>query len=532
VAPSVTPGIEKYSSLWESYFDRVWLEVSDSGLTVFLGEHRVRQIKLLSAMDSGPRRPDKGSLLRINVVRMMGRVFVSIALLLTGLSVACVGRNHYVVPEGPLPANTVMLSQVMRELSSKPGFTEAFLSRINGGERKGPALLTPTLADALRKLILGKDWQGLDRFPGWTIRAVTASVRVAARIVPNDKQTKALALRFLDLGPYAIDKAETVSLDSPSQAPGFSTDGIVVSLGAGVIYGDGPSQLANEHAESQRLADVLNRLAANSLEGTPRFQVKFQGQLASTPADLIGLLMKSGFDVAIDDARYFANFGHLHYKGQDVMAPFWISTQLAIPHSGGLFAQTRPLLVPASHAEYELHVHSQKTGGLNADVSYYFGIDGKSEWRTMDTLDQAWVLKRNAHEYLGDQAREVMRLASLLTIAYMHQHQVRPDLPFGGYYTLGVCQDGVSAVERKMTGKVTLFPNTAESALFNLPADSEINALMQEIPKDRDGVPPDPERVFGALPATNLDEVTIPGLREDLKATYTAWKAGTLKTLP
>jgi hypothetical protein len=223
----------------------------------------------------------------------------------------------------------------------------------------------------------------------------------------------------------------------------------------------------------------------------------------------------------------------LDYKGQDVMAPFWLNTQLAIPHTGGLFARSRPLLVPASHAEYDLHLRSQKPGSIgNVDISYYFGIDGKSEWRTMDTLDQAWVLKRNAHEYRGDQAREVMRLSRLLTAAYMHQHQARPDLPFGGYFTLGVCQDGVSAVERKMTGKVTLFPNTADNTLFNLQSDPEINALMQAVPKDRDGVPPDPERVFGALPTTNLDELTIPGLADDLKATYTAWKAGTLKRLP
>ena len=477
--------------------------------------------------------PEEKRPLHANLRHVTGRLFVYIAFLLAGLSVACVGRNHYAVPEAPMPANTVMLSQVMRELSSQPGFTEAFLSHINNGSKKGPALLTPRLADQLRKLILGKDWQGLDRFPGWNILDLTSSVGVAGKIVPTDKQANASALRFLDLGPYAIDKTETASLDTPSKLSGFNADGIVTPLGAGVVHGDGPNQLAGEHAESQRLADVLNRLAANALENARRFTVTFQGQSASTPEDLIGLIMRSGSDVAIDDARYFANFGHLHYKGQDVMMPFWVNTQLAIPHTSGLFARPRPLLVPVSHAEYELHIRSPKNGsGWNADVSYYFGIDGKSEWRTMDTLDQAWVLKRNAHEYRGQQASEVMRLAALLTVAYIHQHQARPDLPFGGYYSLGVCQDGVSAIERKMTGKVTLFPNTADSALFNLSTDPEINTLMLGIPKDRDGVPPDPERIFGALPATNMDEIAIPGLSQDLKATYTAWKAGTLKTLP
>ena len=118
----------------------------------------------------------------------------------------------------------------------------------------------------------------------------------------------------------------------------------------------------------------------------------------------------------------------------------------------------------------------------------------------MDTLDQSWVLKRNAHEYTGAQAIEVTRLAGLLTVAYLHLHAAHPTLPFGGYYALGVCQDGVSAIERKLTGNVTLFPNTADAALFNDPRDAEINALIAAIPKDRDGKPPGPARIFGSLP--------------------------------
>ena len=166
---------------------------------------------------------------------------------------------------------------------------------------------------------------------------------------------------------------------------------------------------------------------------------------------------------------------------------------------------------------------------MNADVSYYFGIDGKSEWRTMDTLDQAWVLKRDAHTYTGEQAVEVTRLVGLLTVAYMHLHAARPNLPFGGYYALGVCQDGVSAIEHKMTGKSTLFPNTADSSLFNDPRDAEVNALITAIPKDRAGKKPEPERVFGSLPTANFNDIAIPGLADDLNVTYAAWQGGKLR---
>ena len=199
--------------------------------------------------------------------------------------------------------------------------------------------------------------------------------------------------------------------------------------------------------------------------------------------------------------------------------PFWIDSQIRVPHT------RRSLLVPVSHAEYQWHIRGPK---INADVSYYFGIDGKAQFRTMDTLDQAWVLGRHAHEYRGADAIEVTRLVGLMVVAYAHQHLRRPDLPFGGYFTLGVCQDSVAAIEKKMTGRVTLFPNTADASLFDDPRDAEINALIHAIPKDRSGAAPEPERVFGSLPTYDFDAITIPGLGDDVTAVNDAWQWGEL----
>jgi hypothetical protein len=441
--------------------------------------------------------------------------------------------KSYVVPETPMPPNTILLSQMMRQLSAQPGFTDGLLNQIDKGSKKGAALMSPTLVDELRKRVVGSDWQGLDRFPGWTMREINPTVRVVGHVAgksekleatsavhPGSPAGEAQAHEYLDLGPYELDKAETVSLDEPSTLPPFSSEGLVTDLGDGVIRGDGPNDLAPEHAESQRLADVLNRLSANRLDGAQTFVVTTHGNRAGTPEELIAALTAEGYAIRVDDARYFANFGHFHFKGQDVMMPFWVDSRLVVPHSGG-----RHLLVPAAHAEYVWHIR-----GLhgNVDISYYFGVDGKSEWRTLDTLDQPWVLEQNAHEYTGAQAVEVTRLAGRMTVAYMHLHMAHAKIPFGGYYAFGVCQDGVSAIERKLTGKVTLFPNTADTTFFSDPRDAEINGLMTAIPKDRDGVPPEPARIFGSLPTTNFDTITIPGLAADLNATYTAWQSGNL----
>jgi hypothetical protein len=439
-------------------------------------------------------------------------------------------KRRYIPPGSPMPPDTILLSQMMRELSAQPGFTESFLHAIEGNSgKRGPALLTPNLIDELRTRILGKDWEGLDRFPGWTMHALNPAVRVVGHAVhSNEPFTVA---EFLDVGPYALTHEQTVDFDQPSPLPPFTTNGIVTQLGSGVQRGDGPNQLAPEHAESQRLADALNRLAANSLDGVKPFTANLNDQSATSPQELMSALMATGHTVTVIDARYFANFGHLHYKHQDVMMPFWINTGYAVPGTGGPFDWgARPLLVAVSHAEFEWKVRGPY---VNADISYYFGIDGKSEWRTMDTLDQAWVLKRTAHTYTGAQAVEVTRLAGLLTVAYMHQHERHPNLPFGGYYPLGVCQDGIAAIEHRMTGKTTLFPNTADTSLFDDSRDAEVNALLAAIPKDRGGAPPEPERIFGSLPTTpgsdgGFDAVMIPGLSTDLQLSYTAWQQGSL----
>src|SRR5260370_14511636 len=102
---------------------------------------------------------------------------VCAVVLLSGIG--CKGADvGYVVPEGPMPPNTVLLSQMMRELSATPGFTETLLAQIDRDGKQGPALMTPALINRLRELILRKDWQELLRFPGWTRHTSHSTVQL------------------------------------------------------------------------------------------------------------------------------------------------------------------------------------------------------------------------------------------------------------------------------------------------------------------------------------------------------------------
>jgi hypothetical protein len=279
------------------------------------------------------------------------------------------------------------------------------------------------------------------------------------------------------------------------------------------------------HSESARLAEVMNRLSLNGYKQTAPFSVTLEGHEARSPEELVQALAATGHSVTVADARFFANFGHFHYNGKDVEMPFFLDSQLLIP-TDHWWQRPRHLLVPVAHAEYEWIISGPK---INADVTFYFGIDGRAEFRTNDQLNQPWVMGRHAHEYRGGDAVEVTRLTGKMLRAYAYLHAEHPELPFGGYYTLGVCQDVVNAIEFKMTGKTTLFPNTARTEFFRDQPDEEITKLMEVVPKDTDGAPPDPARIFGSLPTADYATLTVPGLRDDVQRTYAAWQNGTLK---
>jgi hypothetical protein len=446
---------------------------------------------------------------------------LSTLLLLAGCATKADVARRISDDQAALPPNTVMLSQMMRELSAQPGFTEQLLEYINKGDKNG-AYLTPKLFDAFRKIILGKDWSGLDRFPGWTIHHVTQTVDIGGKLLPKDNPA-AIAVA---VGPYALQQTQTASLDTPSDRPGFSDQGLVSPLMAGVTHGDGADpKLAPLHSESARLAEVMNRLSLNGYKQTAPFSVTFEGHEAKSPEELVQALAATGHSVTVADARFFANFGHFHYNGKDVEMPFFLDSQLLVP-TDHWWQRPRRLLVPVAHAEYEWIISGPK---INADVTFYFGIDGRAEFRTNDQLNQPWVMGRHAHEYRGGDAVEVTRLTGKMLRAYAYLHAEHPELPFGGYYTLGVCQDVVNAIELKMTGKTTLFPNTARTEFFRDQPDEEITKLMEAVPKDTDGAPPDPARIFGSLPTTDYATLTVPGLRDDVQRTYAAWQNGTLK---
>jgi hypothetical protein len=448
-------------------------------------------------------------------------VLVVALVFLLGIAAALTAENQDTRPE--------LFSTVMQRISATPEFRERVLQGIREVPKVGD-FLSPDLVDRLRVLILGKEWQRVDHFPALSVAALNKSVDAAVRLA-KESTTPLQPGDLLDTAEYRLGQSETVDLDHPASAPTYADDPTTAQrqIGFNLTMGDGPDpELAPLHAQSRQLAALLNRLAMN-MPGQPPAIALLAGKRITNSDELLQALIAGGHKLEISDDVYFANFGHLHDGGREVMMPFWIDTQIAVP------ASRRSLLLPVSHSEQELHVRGPK---WNADVSFYFGIDGKAEFRTMDSLNQSWVMHRVLFDY-REPAEEahVIRLLSAALRVYYHARMGHPELPFGGYYRLGVCQDVGAVVERSLRGRVVLFPLTHDPAYF--PAsdddarDDEFLAAFAAIPSDRGSNLPPLDRVLGALPTTDFNAIAIPDLGDDLNRVAVARRLGlTQRTHP
>jgi hypothetical protein len=394
----------------------------------------------------------------------------------------------------------------MQELSKDPAFVDALLERLGRDPRAG-GILGPENLRRLREIILGKDWERLDRFPGITVAGMGRAVSLASLAFPKGEAKPP--------APPTADVEELLGL--PTGGPPLAPDTFLRRLRPDLEIGDRVDPVRGaHHADGQRLADLWNRLARNPPPGQagPRFVVVFEGERVTTPAGLMQLLARHGHSLEIRDARYFANFGDLLYQGRDVLTPFWLDTEIDVPRAG------RTLQVPAGHSQHELTVRGPL---VNADLAFYFGIDGEAVLRTNDTRDQAWTMGFAPHVYGGEDALEVLRLIGEIIRRYDEIHRARPDLPFGGYFALGVCNDVNAVIELHMQGSTTLYPLTHDVALFD--GNGEVDRLMAQLPVDGRGAHVSPERVRGSLPVATLDAIPESRLRNDLLRVRDAWRS-------
>ncbi|MCX6983240.1 MAG: hypothetical protein NT118_00625 [Lentisphaerae bacterium] len=408
----------------------------------------------------------------------------------------------------------VKFSKVMLELSKNQEFMDGLMARLGRNPNAG-GLIGPEEIQIIKKIIFFRDFAAFDRFPGLTVRGMGISVALAGekakkRKAENPEPEKQSASNVL-----TENVIEELGFPTPKDEKQPASDSLLRDLGHGLQVGDRIDTAKTKIvSDSRRMASMLNRLSLNPTEkDKPRYMVKIDEELIDSPSALVDELMKSGSNVEVRDARYFANFGDLFYQGMEVLTAYWLNTEIPVPGTDS------SLLVPVSHSQHELRINSS---GFSIELSFYFGIDGKVEFRIIDTLDQSWVLGRVAKVYSGKDAVEVVRLEGEIIKTYERIKKANPDLPFGGYYALGVCDDVNAAIEYKMTGETTLFPLPHDVKYFQ--GDSEVEKIVRKLPADgRGDAMPDPKRVLGSIPADDFSRIPIPALREQLKKVKEAY---------
>jgi hypothetical protein len=404
-------------------------------------------------------------------------------------------------------------SRVMSQLSRNQEFIQALVERIGTDPRAG-GILGPEHVQRFREIVLGKQFEALDSFPTMTVREMGQAVSLAATAMSPPKHSETAAT---SLPP---ERAPVEPLGIPSGAGAPADDAYLKVLGFDLAVGDRiDAARGPQFGDATRLAEVMNRLARN-VPGEPSVYTVTVGASATRyPEQLLTLLTSYGHSVEVRDARYFANFGDLIYEGRDVLTPFWLDTEIMVP------GQDRTLRVPASHSQHELGVRGPT---VNADLAFFFGIDGLAELRPIVTKDQAWTYGHVARTYTGPDALEVVRFMGSIIRTYDRVKREHPDLPFGGYYALGVCNDVNAMIEMHMQGETTLFPLTHDPGLFT--GHGEVDNVVQRLPVDgRDAAArPDPRRVLGSLPVGELSSLALPHLRHDLAIVKAAFDRGTV----
>lgn len=418
------------------------------------------------------------------------------------------------LPARAQPTEHVLLSELARELQGDPRALAALDALLaDMGTRPGAgAMLSPEqkarLRAALEHALRTGEVDALERAPALRVSEMGAGVAVATAAGVGVAATGGQAVGVGAPPPSARPRREPLGIPvaaAPAPAPAPGRDGPLAALGITPRGAVPDPDLAPRAADSARMADVLNRLAVNP-PGKPRLIVTHGEGEAATPAELLGLLVATGHTVRVVDARMFADFAGLSAGGRDLAAPMWADTELPVPGRS-------TLKVPVTHSQHELVVRGPT---VNVDVSFYMGIDGEARFRAMINDRASWTGRRIAHEYEGDRAVEAVRLAGEVRRSFEANRAAHPELPYGGYFALGVCNDSNAFIEHALNGRTTLYPLTRDLRYYR--GDSEIDRIARAMPVDGRGAPADLERVLASLPTDDPDELVFPALRDDLRA--------------
>ncbi len=383
-------------------------------------------------------------------------------------------------------SNDISLGELAEDISQDPKAVEELIETLVGRSGElGRAWASPERKRALELALRTADKSFLDHFPVLTPKELLEAGRfLASRSKPVQEP------------PTPPEQTLALSGEPKDPKPGeFMQD-----LGHGLFYGDASvSGKASAFGDNLEMAQALNQLAMNGPQ-RPAFTLVVGPKRFVSVGAFLAALLEDGSSLTVEDRRYFANFGDLrHAKAgtlREVRTPVWVDTGFLLP-SG------RRLVVPVTHSEVEIALR----GKVNADLSFFFGIDGAPSFRADSTTNQRWVGGRTARTWSGAQAVELLERAAWVR-RELKAKAASAKLPLGGYGPLGDCNDAHAF----LTG-TSPYPMLRDPAYFR--GGSALDAVSNSLPYDLKS-PPTPARVLDSIPFDELPDIPFPEVRDAL----------------
>ena len=385
------------------------------------------------------------------------------------------------------------LGELAEDISQDPEAVHHLIETLLGRSGElGRAWASPERKRALELALREADKSFLDHFPVLSPKELLeAGKSLASRSKPAQEP------------PIPAEQRLMLSGEPKDPKPGeFMQD-----LGHGLFYGDvSVSGKASAYGDNQELALALNRLALNGPQ-RPAFTLVFGSRRFTSVGEFLSALLDDGSSLPVEDRRYFANFGDLrHAKGgtlREVRTPVWVDT-------GFLLSSGKRLVIPVTHSEVEISLR----GRVNADLSFFFGIDGAPAFRADSTTNQRWVGGRTARSWSGTKAADLLERAAWVR-RELKAKAASAKLPLGGYGPLGDCNDAHAF----LTG-TSPYPMLRDPAYFR--GGSALDAVSDSLPYDLK-TPPDPRRILDSLPFEDPADIPFPEVRqavEELRAAF------------
>ena len=215
-----------------------------------------------------------------------------------------------------------------------------------------------------------------------------------------------------------------------------------------------------------RLLCVLLKLCHNyhtlsqggSLEDC--FTVSSNGKVCRFPEELIQALVDSGHTVEVCPRVIYTNFGMQLCLKEDDGSFTYIPTAVLLRTGVERTEDGRPAYFAAPHGGMDLNIRGPLVGrgSRPAWLQFYVSIGGLCCFHPDEDQDAPWAAKTSlADVYPHGTAVRAVRLCAVVAVTF-NRIATEHGLPFGGYGTLGMCNDSATMIDHAIRGETSAYP--------------------------------------------------------------------------